>query len=199
MQAERDSTPPLTVLSGGQRVVPGVIVQTPSGLLEIRRLNGNTISARPRTREWEGNTPSVWGIDLDRGRGRAGGLRDGTPAVVVSSINMEPVMWGRRRGVDDENGVGGEMEGLPRYEEPPPGYEKVMEEGGVRPAQLGEVGEGSRDMPGMDLSAEFLTRERVQIREEPLRRSDLGENHTTVQMPTLPSPTVTRSRPITSI
>ena len=35
------------MLSDGQRVVPSVIAQAPSGLLEIRRFNGNTISARP--------------------------------------------------------------------------------------------------------------------------------------------------------
>ena len=194
---------------GGQ-IVPVTIVQTPSGLrftpspggdtivtippgLEIWNHGGSAVGARPRTREWEGSTPSVWGIDLDRRLG--GGVRGGTAGVVISSIILEPARWGRRRGVDDENDVGDEVEGLPRYEEPPPGYEKVMEEGRLGLAQLGEAGEGSRDAPGVNIGGGVLGGERVQIGGEPLSRSSLDED---VQVPTLPDPAVTRSRPITS-
>ena len=195
--------------------VPGTIVQTPSGLrfapspggdtvvtmpsgLEIWNHDRSATGARPRTREWEGSTPSVWGIDLERGLGWGGGLRGGTAGVVVSSSNIEPARWGSRRGVDDENDVGGEVEGLPRYEEPPPGYEKVMEEGGVRLEQLGEVGESSQNAPGVNIGGEVLTREQEQIGREPLRRRDQGEDLRAVQMPTPPSPALTRSRSVTS-
>lgn len=209
-QAGQNPLPTHSQVPPGGQIVPVTIVRTPSGLrltpspggdtivtippgLEIWNPGRSTVGTRPRTRDWEGNTPSVWGIDLDRGLG--GGVRGGTAGVVISSIILEPTRWGGRRAVDDENGVGDEVEGLPRYEEPPPGYEKVMEEGRLRLAQLGEAGEGSRDAPGVNISGGILGGERVQIGGEPSSRSGLDED---VQVPTRPDPAVTRSRPVTS-
>ena len=83
-----------------------------------------------RYREYEGGTPSVWGIDLERGRARRGGVSYPSAALRGGAIarpagGVQGSLGGRR--LFEESST--EALDLPRYEEPPPGYEKVMEEG----------------------------------------------------------------------
>ncbi|KAF8453820.1 hypothetical protein BGX38DRAFT_1175719 [Terfezia claveryi] len=135
-----------------------VVVNIPTGVQFCNRrdLLSRTHTSRNSDTQRGGvdDTPSVWGIDLGR-RGARGGLRRGATvlvpppgAIVVASTASAPRAVRVQRGVQQRGVqqavVREEGEELPRYEEPPPVYENVLEGGGtgVR-ATPGEVVEGS--------------------------------------------------------
>jgi len=147
------------------------------------------------------DTPSVWGIDLGR-RGARGGLRGGAAvlvprpgAIVIASTTRGPGVvgiQGGRRGVQDDVPME-EGEGLPRYEEPPPGYEKVLEEGGLLLSTMpGDAAGGSHG----STVRENVSHIAVRVERETDPPPDPPPDPLTTP-PTTPEPAVTRDRTAT--
>ncbi|KAF8430373.1 hypothetical protein EV426DRAFT_15551 [Tirmania nivea] len=173
----------------------GVAANIPIG---ARFWNGRGFFGRTRTRQnsdthrrWGDDTPSVWGIDLGR-RGARGGLRSGAAfivpspgAIVIASTPRAPGavrVQGGRRAVQHDVG----MEELPRYEEPPPGYARALEEGVTEEgATPGEAAEGSH-RSGVATVRQNVPHVAVEVHSEadPVRG-----------LPTVPEPAVTRDTP----
>jgi len=109
--------------------------------------------------------------------------------VVASTASAPGAMrvQGGRRGVQEDVGIE-EGEGLPRYEEPPPGYDKVLEEGGTEVAATpGEAAEGSHGS-GADT---------VRGNTPHVAAGVQGQTGPVRDFPTPPEPAVTRDRPAT--
>lgn len=109
--------------------------------------------------------------------------------MIASTANVPSMMGARRgrRGIQDDVGME-EGEGLPRYEEPPPGYEKVLAEGvtgvGTTPGEAAEGSHGS----GVAAVSENTHHAAVGVQREMDSVRDF---------PTPPEPAVTRDRPTT--
>ncbi|KAF8470630.1 hypothetical protein BDZ91DRAFT_718558 [Kalaharituber pfeilii] len=124
----------------------------------LQWVNGDIIMTAPATSPvwaegrhsfYEGGTPSVWGIDLDNARGgRRPSIQIPRPGNVY--VVAAPRPPGRRESAYLGRSIAQDAEpervDLPRYEEPPPEYEKVIEEG--RGSGLGLMGEASEGSGG---------------------------------------------------